>query len=298
MKQTHRQNMERDCGTDRLSEKGRGSRCDRAAEWELLLYDFAEGLTDEKTGQEVQRHLAECAYCRGALEDIRWMTSALRTSVPEPKTDLSARVMDTIREDEESGGRIVAQAIDVRTGRVLAAPTEPHGTHRLIRIVSGIAAVFLLVIGLIYVVPLLRTGSGAASGTQDILGEMQSGEGDRFSGGVFIGDIPQTTEDTAYDASVDKSDPQQAGMPVILRITGLTEAQLSAELSALTAADGTRITVTETGDGYLVSPLSAFEAAQACLQAAYPMMGIEIVRAETVPDSYTADAFYIQIDEP
>lgn len=276
-------------------ESGAVKHCDRAAEWEPLLYDFAEGLTDEKTGQEVRRHIAECAYCRGALEDIRWMTAALRESALEPKTDISARVMDAIRAEEESGGRIVAQTVDARTGRVLSSPKEKYSIRRIMRTVSGIAAALLLVFGLIYIVPLLRMGSGTASGTQDILGEMQSGEDDRFSGGVFVGGDPAMTAETVSAEIGTEVILTQTQYPVILRVVGVSDEQLETVLSDLTAADGTPATFSKTRDGYLVAPLSAFETAQELLAQTYPWLGMEIIRAEELPDSYTEDAFYIQI---
>ena len=67
-------------------------------------------------------------------------------------------------------------------------------------------------------------------------------------------------------------------------------------LSLLTTADGDPVTVLHTEDGYLISPLSAFEEAQKLLAAAYPGLGMEIIRPQTVPESYTEDAFYIQIN--
>lgn len=294
MKQTQRQNGE----WSRMkpsADRGRGQRCDRAAEWEVLLYDFAEGLTDEKTTQTVREHIAECEYCRCALEDIRFMTAALRESVPEPKVDISARVMKAIRAEEESGGRMVTETLDVRTGRVLSRTKEASGIRRIVRAVSGIAAAILVVFGLMYVLPWLRMGAGTASGTQDILGEMQSGEDDRFSGGVFVGSTPQTTEEPTADAPLMTETVQQR-FPVVLRIAGLSDERLWDVLSVLTTADGGSVTVLHTEDGYLISPLSAFEEAQKLLAAAYPGLGMEIIRPQTVPESYTEDAFYIQIN--
>lgn len=296
MKQTQRQNGE----WSRMkpsADRGRGQRCDRAAEWEVLLYDFAEGLTDEKTTQTVREHLAECEYCRCALEDIRFMTAALRESVPEPKADISARVMKAIRAEEESGGHMVLQTIDAQTGRVLSSTDtgKKHGIRRIVRAVSGIAAAILVVFGLMYVLPWLRMGAGTASGTQDILGEMQSGEDDRFSGGVFVGSTPQTTEEPTAGEPL-TAETEQQRFPVVLRIAGLSDEHLWEVLSVLTTADGGPVTVLHTEDGYLISPLSAFEEAQKLLAAAYPGLGMEIIRAETVPESYTEDAFYIQIN--
>lgn len=283
---------------------GREARCDRAAEWEVLLYDYAEGLTDEGTGLAVERHIAECAYCRAALCDIRWMTSALRESVPEPGTDISARVMEVIRgkkdarAEDESSGRVVAQVLDARTGRVTADLTRKRGIRGVMRTLGGIAAAVLLVVGMMYVIPLLRAGGGAASGTPDILGQMQSCEDDRFSDGVFVGSPAQTTTETASDTQSGVTVTEENPYPIILRIVGLTGEQLCDVLADLTAADGTAVTVTETADGYLVAPLHAFERAQALLSQAYPGYGIEIIRAEEIPDSYTGDAFYIQTDDP
>ncbi len=296
MKQTQRQNGDWSSmkpSTDRV----RGKRCDRAAEWEVLLYDFAEELTDEKTTKTVRDHIAECEYCRGALEDIRFMTAALRESVPEPKADISARVMAAIRAEEESDGHMVLQTIDAQTGRVLSNTDtgKKHGIRRIARVVSGIAAVILVVFGLVYVLPLLRMGAGTAAGTQEILGEMQSGEDDRFSGGVFVGSTTQTTEEPTADEPLMTETVQQR-LPVVLRIAGLSDERLWDVLSVLTTADGDPVTVLRTEDGYLISPLSAFEEAQKLLAAAYPELGVEIIRAETMPDSYTEDAFYIQIN--
>ena len=293
MKQKQRQNGEWNSRKP-SADTGRGQRCERAAEWEVLLYDFAEGLTDEKTEWAVREHIAECAYCRGALEDIRFMTAALRESVPEPKTDISARVMAAIRAEEESCGRMVTETLDARTGRVLSRTKETSGIRRIVRAVSAMAAAILVVFGLMYVLPLLRMSTGAASGTQDILGEMQCGEEDRFSGGVFVGSTQQTAEERYADGALNTESVQEF-RPVILRIAGLSDEQLRNILSVLTTADGAPAAVLETEDGYRISPLSAFEEAQKQLAAAYPGYGIEIIRAETVPDSYTDDSFYIQI---
>ena len=278
MKQTHGQNEEWS-GMTQSPDTGRGQRCDRAAEWEPLLYDFAEGLTDEKTGAAVKEHLAGCTYCRGALEDIRWMRTALRESVPEPKTDLTARVMKTIRAEEESGGRVVTETLDARTGRVITSRGGKHSLHRIVRAVSCIAAAVLVVLGLLYVLPLLRMGGGTASGTQDILGEMQSGEDARFSDGVFVGSTPQTEQRT------------------ILLVSGTTESALAALLSQLTAAeDGTAITVTETDDGYLLTPLSALSQVSAILESAGLRVTLDGAAAAAASDD--GDAFYVRILEP
>ena len=304
MKQTHRQNREWNGGMASTPETGRERRCDRAAEWEVLLYDYAEGLTDEGTGLAVERHIAECAYCRAALGDIRWMTSALRESVPEPQTDISARVMEVIREKkdsraaDESGGRIVAQVLDARTGRVTEDLTHRRGIRGVIRTLGGIAAAVLLIVGMMYAIPLLRAGGGTASGTPDILEQMQSCEDDRFSDGVFVGAPTQTTAETASDTQVRVTAAEEDPYPVILRIAGLTAEQVMAALDTLTASDGTPAHIEKTADGCMVTPLHAFERAQALLSQAYPGYGIEIIRAETIPDTDTGDAFYIQTDDP
>ncbi len=284
--------------------RGNARHCDRAAEWEPLLYDFADGLTDVQTGQAVQRHTAECAYCRGALEDIRWMTSALRESVTEPKYDISARVMEVVRTkknlraEEETSGRIVTQTVDARTGRVTANASGKRGIRGVMRTLGGIAAAVLLAAGLMYAVPWLRMGIGTASGTPDILGEMQSCEESRFSDGVFVGDPVLTTAETAAGSAVSETVLTENQYPVILYVPGLTGEQILSALSSLTAADGTPAEITKTADGYLVSPLHAFEEAQALLIQTYPGHEIEIFRAEIIPDSDTGDAFYIQTDDP
>ena len=302
MKETRRQEMP-------MTESRKLHPCVRAADWEPLLYDYAEGLADRETAASVERHIAECAYCRGALEDIRWMISALQTSVPEPKSDLSARVMETIRAEEEEDGCVIAETVDTRTGRVLN-PAGKRGFGAIVRTVGSIAAALVLVMGLLYVLPLLRAGSGASSGAQDVINEMQKEEDNRFSDGVFVGNTQETaaeTEGSAFGAVPGNKTPASSdapiletteqGYPVILRMIGLSDARLRDVLSGVTAADGTPVTVTKTADGYLVSPLSAFEEVQAQLHAAYPALGIEIIRAESVPESYHADAFYIQNSE-
>ena len=311
MKSTRRQNQISDSGR-MPAEHRRPQPCIRAADWEPLLYDYAEGLADRETAASVERHIAECDYCRGALEDIRWMMSALQTSVPEPQNDVVSRVMKTVCAEEEEHGRVIAETVDTRTGRVLSSPDQRRGVRRLLRTVGSLAAALVIVIGLIYVLPLLKSGSGASSGAQDVIREMQDSEESSFSGGAFVGSTPTTeaaeTEADAFGAVTGNKSPAvsepvleqtpENRYPIVLRIIGLSDAQLRDALSALTAADGTPITVRETADGYLISPLSAFETAQQQLHAVYPAFGIEIVRAETVPESYTDDAFYIQIREP
>lgn len=305
MKHTQQQNP--------TTELRRTQRCPRSSEWEPLLYDYAEGLADEQTRAAVEGHLASCAYCTAAMEDIRWMISALKSTAPEPREDLTKRVMARIRTEEEENGRVIAEALDARTGRILPDRTgTPLGrsVRRVSRMLGGIAAALVLVIGLVYLVPLLRSGSGAASSLSDILGEMQTDDGS-FADGVFVGGRDETeavTDAVGIGAVQGSKEPAVSdtvlietpadGMPVILRITGLSAERLQTVLSGLLTADGAPLVVTQTDDGYLVSPLSAFESAHEALRAAYPELGIEIVRAQTRPASYTDDAFYIQISEP
>lgn len=260
MKMTQRQDGGAEQMQVRMSDGMRLQPCDRAADWEPLLYDYAEGLADEETGAAVQRHLEECPYCRGALADIQWMTSALKASVPEPKTDLSARVMETIRAQEDINGRVFTEQIDARTGRTLSSPSDEHRIRRLINTVGYLAASLLLVIGLFYAVPLLRMRSGAASGTQEILHE------------------------------------QQSETPIVLLVSGMRESELASLLSQLVVTpDGYSITVTETDDGFWLEPLSALIQVTAMLESE----GLQVTETEdssaaSVPD----DAFCIRILEP
>ena len=281
MKVTQRQNGVSENSDVRLSDGIQLHPCDRAADWEPLLYDYAEGLADEETGAAVQRHLEECAYCRGAFADIRWMTLALRQSVPEPKTDLGARVMETIRAQDDLNGRVFTEQIDVQTGRVLSSSSDKRGIRRLLNTIGYVAASLVLIIGLFYAVPLLRAGGGASSsGTQEILLDMQSGAEDTLHDGVVVG--------TA----------QNADEAVTLQVSGITEAGLAELLSQLTVTlDGYSITVMETDDGFQLTPLSAL--AQVTAMLVSENLQVTAVHAETASVSPAPeDAFYIQIREP
>lgn len=260
MKVTQRQNGVPENSGIRLADGMRLPPCDRAADWEPLLYDYAEGLIDKETGAAVQRHLEECPYCRGAFADIQWMTSALKASVPEPKTDLGARVMETIRVQEDINGRAFTEQIDAQTGQVLSSPSDKRGIRHLVNAVGYAAAVLLLVIGLFYVVPLLRVGSGTSSaGTQEILHEPQS------------------------------------EMNVVLLVSGMPETELASLLSQLVVTpDGYSITVTDTDDGFLLAPLSALAQVTAMLESE----GLQVTETEDRSAAVIAeDAFFIRMQQ-
>ena len=276
--------------------------CSRAEHWELLLYEYAEEQASPQTRTAVENHIRECAYCRGALADIRFMMAALHTAAPEPTEDLTARVMKSIRREEEENGRVTAQAVDADTGRVLSAPgSRIAGIARLL---GGIAAVLALVLGLRILSPLMSGGtSGAAS---DVIGELQNqtaGSG-TFADGVFYASADAA--DTAAAAETDGEADGFAAVPsskdraesddtVVSFVTEeliaeealhysayiyvdkaswnaacdiLTDPAEYALYAGLTAETAAEITVA-VYDGYLtVAPASAFETVTAALHAA------------------------------
>lgn len=276
--------------------------CTRASEWEPLLYDYAEGLCDGETRAAVRGHLTSCAYCSSALEDIRWMMTALQESAPEPPAGLHTRVMDAVRAEDAGCGRIITETVDVRTGRVLDEPR--FSLSRMTRMIGGIAAAVVVVIGLMMLLPLMRrTG---ASTTPEILGELQEGDRGTFSDGVFIGtesEQPQETEANGFGVIPGVREPIETAAeivhryPVVITVDGAEKQQILSLLSGLMTSDGTVAVLTEADDGILVSPLSVYEAAVDRLEAADLAADVS-VRNGSSEDDTQQDAFYIQIREP
>ena len=289
MKFMRRQKKMMPDGTAGTSDQRRLQPCDRAAEWEPLLYDYAEGLADDASRTEVRRHLAQCAYCRGALEDIRWMVSALQTSVPEPKTDISSRVMEAIRAEEEQNGRVITETVDVRTGRVLSDSSEERGVHRILRTLGGIAAAVVLVFGLMYVLPFLRTESGAASGTQDILYEFQTGADGSFIGGVFVGNPSETGSENGTGEWYGETSASEASRQIaVIRVKGADRERVMQLLQSLTDG-GKPVTVFSSEDGFFVSPQSVMAEAMEMLQDAG--LTADVLHEADIPE----DPFFVWI---
>ena len=309
MKKTNRQITASDDGIGmHRTEVPPASPCADAQAWESVFYDCAEGLADQDTAAAAERHIAECAYCRARFADIRMMAAALKSSVPEPKPGLHSRIMNAVAAEEEQNGRVITETVDLRTGRVLSGLTGRRG---LLSTVSGIAAALIVVIGLVYLLPFLRAGSGTASGAQEIIGEMQETDGSQFSDGVFVGtSSPADAADTAGTAPEGSSfgaipghkSPAQAETaavqrcPVVLEVWGADRAEILRLLTPLAASDPAA-ELTEEADGILVSPLPLYKEAAAMLDAAD--LTVVISEAGTpLADGTLDDAFYIQIREP
>lgn len=276
--------------------------CARASEWEPLLYDYAEGLCDGESRAAVRSHLASCAYCSSALEDIRWMMTALRASVPEPPAQLHSRVMDTISAEQTGYGRIITETVDVRTGWVL--DENRFSMRRMTRMIGGIAAVFVLVVGMLWLLPLMR--STGASTTPEILEELQGGDPGTFSDGVFIGtetEQPQETEANGFGVIPGVREPIETTAEIVQRhavvitVEGADKAQVLSLLAGLTSADGIAAVLTEEEDGILISPLSVYKAAAERLETADLAVTVSNPNP-SLADNTLEDAFYIQIREP
>ena len=101
--------------------------------------------------------------------------------------------MQAVSSEEDANGRVFTETVDLRTGRVLSGLPQKRG---LAGAIGGIAAAFVLVIGLLYLTPFLSVSSGASTGAQEIIGEMQETAGNPFSDGVFVGSTePGGTQD-------------------------------------------------------------------------------------------------------
>lgn len=276
--------------------------CDRASEWEALFYDYAEGLCDSETCAALEQHLASCAYCRQALREIRRMTEALRVSVPAPPPQLHARVMQAVTEEGRGQGRVITETVDVRTGRVIGG--DRFSLRRITRIFGGAAAAFVLVVGLVLLLPMMRGGD--ASAAPEILEELQEGERVTFSDGVFIGldtQAVQETEANGFGVIPGVREPGETSAelepryPVVITVSGTDSEHVRSLLSALSPAGGAAVVMTEEEDGILVSPLSVYKTAVSLLTAAELSVSVSEEQASD-EDNTLEDAFYIQIREP
>ena len=308
MKKTNRQNHMSDNGIG-MHRQQSCRPCADAEKWEPLFYDCAEGLADKETEAAVRGHLAECAYCRACFADIRMMTAALKSGVPEPKPGLHSRIMNAVRAEEDENGCVITETVDLRTGRVLSGLTGKRG---LVGAISGVAAALILVIGLVYLMPFLRVSSGSSSDAQNIIGEMQDIIGSPFSDGVFVGtSTPADASNSADNGSEGSSfgtisgskSPAQAETavgqlyPIVMDVTGADKAQILRILAPLCASDEMTAELIDTDDGILVSPLSLYKEAAALLDAADLTVIISEASVST-EDGAVDDAFYIQIREP
>ena len=276
--------------------------CGDASEWEPLLYDHAKGLTDQKTAAAVERHLAECADCRRAYAEIRRTLAVLSASAPTPAHSMKAQIMDRIREEEEDCGRVVWETVDMRTGRVVSSLSQKRGIRRAVQALGGIAAVMVIAVGLLCLLPFLRTSGGAASSeVPDIIGGMQVGSESSFNDGVFVGNAKDTDAqgNEGYGAVPGHRGPsvteqlQVQQYAVVLDVSGADKAELLLLLAPL-AAEDSHVTLTEDEGGIAVSPLSAYESAAALLEAAE----LAVVVSAAAEGGDENGAFYIRIREP
>lgn len=138
-----------------------GSVCAEARFWESRLFDYADGCCTAEEAASVEAHLAGCAACRTTLAEIRRMSEALKDCVPDPGEALTGAVMAAIGA--------------AQTGACTTEPAEhpePRPAERSrrlgygIRLAGGIAAAFLLTVGVIRLVP-LTTRNTALEKTAD-----------------------------------------------------------------------------------------------------------------------------------
>ena len=291
MKELHRQNAVSEHG-DRHS-----GVCPEGTAWEPLLYDFAEGACDAQIAADVKAHLAACPACRAMYAEIDRTISALRASAPIPARGLQARIMERIEEEDEENGRVVCETVDMRTGRVVSV-SQTQRIRRLVRMLGGIAAAFVLAFGLYSLVPLLPRSSGATSGVQDIIGALQVGSDSHFSDGVFIGAPQETAAAETVLVVPEYSAPAMTEAAVqqyavVFDVSGADAAEVLSLLAPL-ADDDPSVHFTAYADGILVSPLSVWRTAASLLDAE----NLTVVIEEGQTSSDGNDAFYIMIREP
>lgn len=80
-----------------------GISCREAAEG---LYEWLDGELDSEAGEAVGAHLETCARCYPRLVFERSFLEAVNRAAQRPKapTDLKDRIMQTLREEDESDG--------------------------------------------------------------------------------------------------------------------------------------------------------------------------------------------------
>ncbi|MBP3919525.1 MAG: zf-HC2 domain-containing protein [Clostridia bacterium] len=88
------------CGTPPAK---RSACCEKAGEWELYLYEYAEGMADDAVKAAVEEHVTTCDSCRRTLTEITEMLFLLREAPAaqqeqtlEPPAHIRQRVMQTV----------------------------------------------------------------------------------------------------------------------------------------------------------------------------------------------------------
>ncbi len=75
-----------------------GSRCPQSVLGAALLSEMIEGTLPPPRREELERHLAGCAACRGLLEELRvQIETCRRTPRPAPSRDCVARAVEALQ---------------------------------------------------------------------------------------------------------------------------------------------------------------------------------------------------------
>ena len=279
--------------------------CSRADVWEPLLYDYAEGVADKDTCASVEAHLARCPACRASLADIRFMMEAMSESLPAPKQDITARVMERIRAEEEDLGVVLSQPLDAVTGKPIRQ--KQSAMRRVTRLFGGIAAVFVLAIGLVWLLPLLgEMNSGAATGPQDALHEIWGSTESEFPTESTCGSNTVETDAVleepgdGFGVLPGIKDSAETTMELLQPftvsvLTVLSEDGVDADFIRQVLASVSVLTFEWDEDGFAVTPVSAVDTVKTALERE----GLCVTVTETdTEDKTLADAFYVQIREP
>ena len=74
------------------------SRCPQRESGAATLSELLEGTLPQPQREELERHLAGCADCRGLLESLReQIETCRRTPRPEPSRDCVARAVEALQ---------------------------------------------------------------------------------------------------------------------------------------------------------------------------------------------------------
>ena len=84
-----------------------------------VLDEYLDGETDTSVTAAVKEHLAECAGCRGRLDELRDLRRLTATASAEAPDDLHARIMAAVHENKAASRRIMMRRVSAAAASVV-----------------------------------------------------------------------------------------------------------------------------------------------------------------------------------
>jgi len=117
------------------------------ARWEKHYLDYAEGILRGRKLEEMERHLAACERCTGAISSLATLSQATKQLAPaEPRAKLDERILERVSEMRRRGVRPVGWRV---YETVVLRPLHSPLTVIAAAWLSGVAILGIVVHGLV-----------------------------------------------------------------------------------------------------------------------------------------------------